>query len=353
MASFPHGNGRPFTPEHFKGPRRGLHALQRQHHHIVHRAAFLDEMLKLLPGGTGEGLVTFNKRCTGIEEVRDGGLTIHFADGTTRTADAVIGCVRQILLRGQPNIEPEFTGKYAYHGLIPMEDAVAAIGERARDNLMFWGYGGHLVTFPIDKGKTFDVVAFQTPKTAKWEHGNDWVVSITIADVLDDFKDWSEPVKKLLSMLKKRDKWGLFDHPPARTYCGGRKICLLGDCAHASTPHQDAGAGMAIEDAAVLATLLAQIEEPDPTVLEKVFTAYDAVRRPRTQRLVTTSRAAGLLYGLQLPGVEDAWTKCTTSVRIGIDGYGSTTLNSTAEMPLNSCSLRVSNQRRSSCVSYC
>ena len=31
---------------------------------------------------------------------------------------------------------------------------------------------------------------------------------------------------------------------------------------------------------------------------------FDDVRRARTQRVVTTSREAGLLYDMQLPGVE-------------------------------------------------
>ena len=170
---------------------------------------------------------------------------------------------------------------------------------------MTCGYGGHLVNFPVDKGQTLNVVAFQPKKDGKWDHDKGWVVPATIADVLEDYRGWSEPVRNLLAMLQRPDKWGLFEHMPASAYHRGGKVCLLGDCAHASTPHQGAGAGMAIEDAAVLSALLGNVKGADPSELERALRAYDAVRRPRTQRLVTTSRDAGMLYDFQKEGVGD------------------------------------------------
>jgi salicylate hydroxylase len=275
----------------------------------VHRAVFLDEMVKLLPGGFEGGLVSFKKRCTDIK-VQGDGVTVVFADGTTETVDAAIGCdgvksvVRNILHEGQEKYEPRFTGKYAYRGLVPVEDAIEALGEATTlDHVLTLGYGGHLVTFLINQGKTLNVVAFQG--RSDWDHGSNWVVPATVGDALEDFKDWSEPIKKLLSLLQKPDKWGLFDLPPLKTYTKDGRICLLGDCAHASTPHQGAGAGMAIEDAAVLSRLLGEIKTPDPAQLTRAFVAYDTVRRERTQKVVSTSRSRGLLYDFELPGVGD------------------------------------------------
>ncbi|KAI1741713.1 hypothetical protein F4680DRAFT_414814 [Xylaria scruposa] len=51
----------------------------------------------------------------------------------------------------------------------------------------------------------------------------------------------------------------------------------MGDAAHAITPWQGAGAGKAIEDALILATVLGRI-----TSREEIS---DAVGRPRCQRL--------------------------------------------------------------------
>lgn len=98
--------------------------------------------------------------------------------------------------------------------------------------------------------------------------------------------------------------WALFDHLPAASYYRGR-VAILGDAAHASTPHQGAGAGQAMEDAFIMSELLADVRIKRPTDIPAAFRAYDAVRRPRSQQVVTTSRAAGELYGLQGPAGSD------------------------------------------------
>lgn len=72
---------------------------------------------------------------------------------------------------------------------------------------------------------------------------------------------------------------------------------------------------MAIEDAAVLSRLLGAIERPDRKDFKAAFRVYDALRRPRTQKLVTTSREAGMLYEFQVPGILDDIEK----VRADID----------------------------------
>ncbi|KAL9062368.1 MAG: hypothetical protein Q9157_008985, partial [Trypethelium eluteriae] len=273
----------------------------------VHRARFLDAMVELVP----EGYASFGKRVVEVRERvgGDGELEVRFADGSMVYADAVVGCdgvksrVRQIVLAGEPEMEPVFTGKYAYRGLIPMEEAVEALGEWTAKNAHFhWGYDGHVLTFPIEHGNTMNVVAFRTKKDGEWEYGSQWVLSGNKERMLSDYEGWGKEVQSILRMMRSPDIWALFDHLPAKTYYKGR-ICLLGDSAHASTPHQGAGAGMAIEDAFVLSRLLARIK--DKRQLERAFSAYDTVRRPRTQKLVSTSRDAGCLYEFQKEGVGD------------------------------------------------
>ena len=98
--------------------------------------------------------------------------------------------------------------------------------------------------------------------------------------------------------------WALFDHLPAASYCEGH-VAILGDAAHASTPHQGAGAGQALEDAFILANLLGDPQVRSPSDIPAAFRAYDAIRRPRSQKVVTTSRAAGLTYGFEGPAGDD------------------------------------------------
>lgn len=107
----------------------------------VHRAHFLDEAVKLFP----KELARFGKRLQNITEDRNGRLVMRFDDGTVAEADAIIGCdgiksrVRQAIVGADhPSAQPVYTHKYAYRGLIPMEDACAVVGdERAQNACMY------------------------------------------------------------------------------------------------------------------------------------------------------------------------------------------------------------------------
>ncbi|KFY90231.1 hypothetical protein V498_06088 [Pseudogymnoascus sp. VKM F-4517 (FW-2822)] len=264
----------------------------------THRAHFLNELVKLIPGEVPE----FGKRLKNISE-RGDTMVLTFEDGTSAEADAVIGCdgiksrTRELLL-GQDHeaAHAVFSGKYAYRGLIPMDAAVDALGdELAKNSQMYMGQHGHVLTFPIEKGKTMNVVAFRTKLDGKWEEEK-WVLPSKKEDMLKDFEGWGDNVTSIISLMEKFDVWALFEHPPAPTYYEGR-LCLLGDAAHASTPHQGAGAGQAVEDAFVLSSLLGQVTSA--ANITQAFKAYDAVRRPRSQRVVTTSKEAGCLYEME------------------------------------------------------
>ncbi|KAL3418985.1 mannitol 1-phosphate dehydrogenase [Phlyctema vagabunda] len=261
----------------------------------VHRAHFLDELVKLVPDEVAE----FGKRVEKVDK-RGEKMLLTFQDGSTAEADAVIGCdgvkarTRQIVLgEDHPATHAEFSGVYAYRGLIPMEKAVAAVGdELARNSQMYLGHNGHLLTFPIEKGATMNVVAFQKKADGRWDNSQ-WVLPMKKEDMFKDFEGWGDNVQQILSLMEKPDVWALFDHPPAPTYFKGR-LALLGDAAHASTPHQGAGAGQAIEDAFILSRLLGDIS--CVAEIEGAFKAYDAIRRPRSQKVVTTSRDACAIY---------------------------------------------------------
>ena len=102
--------------------------------------------------------------------------------------------------------------------------------------------------------------------------------------------------------MGKSDIWALFNHPPAPTYYK-RRFALLGDAAHATTPHQGSGAGLSVEDAFILSNLLGQAKTAGD--IERAFHAYDAVRRPRSQNLVRTSHEQGRLYDFEVADKAD------------------------------------------------
>ncbi|OLN95260.1 Salicylate hydroxylase 4 [Colletotrichum chlorophyti] len=263
----------------------------------VHRARFLEELVKLLP----DGVAVFGKRAVDYED--DGkNVLVKFQDGTTARHDALVACdgikstLRSVMLgENSPAARAVFSGKYAYRGLVPMKQAEASLGaELSRNSQIYVGRHGHLLTFPVAKGETMNVVAFRS--TDEWK-SKDWVMPVEEEDMMADFESWSQETRSILQMMQKPNVWALFDHPPSHTYHQGR-VCLLGDAAHASTPHKGSGAGMAIEDAYVMGNLLALVT--DPGGIELAFAAYNKTRKERSQRLVADSREQGQLYELEL-----------------------------------------------------
>lgn len=143
---------------------------------------------------------------------------------------------------------------------------------------------------------TVSVVAFNSSKT--WDNEK-WVVTTSKEDMDADFKDWGSHVQKIVGAMQKPDVWALFQHPLCDTYTKGR-VCLLGDAAHATTPHQGSGAGMCIEDSYIMANLIKEAYSVED--VQRAFRAFDKTRHKRTQELITTSKEAGMLYDFELFG---------------------------------------------------
>lgn len=279
------------------GPGKGMS--------MIHRARFLDELLKLIP----MECVRFGKKVVAVEQVM-GIVRLNFEDGTIAEASAAIGCdgvksnVRRSLFGKES--DATFTGKYAYRGLLPMSKAIDLVGEKlARNCQAYVGYGGHVLTMPVELGATMNVVAFHTAADGKWVDDK-WVLPMRKEDMNRDFADWGNDVRKILGLMEQPDLWALFDHGPIPQLWQGH-VCLLGDAAHANTPHQGSGAGMALEDAYVLSSLLGHVRMVEE--LGMAFEAYDHVRRPRDMKLVETSRACGEVYEFLGPETSDDVSK--------------------------------------------
>ena len=127
------------------------------------------------------------------------------------------------------------------------------------------------------------------------------------------FDGWGKMCHNLLEIFDTPNlvMWALRDDLPAATYTLGN-VAMMGDAAHATTPFQGQGAGQAIEDALVLETLLGRVQ--DPKHIPNAFAAFDQVRKARSQRVVTTSREAGLLFGMRAKGVGDNLEKIKEKV---------------------------------------
>ena len=218
----------------------------------------------------------------------------------------VIGCdgiksrVRQLLAGvDNPASYPSYTHRCAFRALVPMDQAVAMLGEnRAHNQHMYIGPAKHVITFPVANQTLMNVVAFLRD-SRDWPVEQGMTLPATRAELVDAFWNWGPTVRAITNLLPTQiDKWGIFDsyENPMPTYARGR-VCIAGDAAHASSPHHGAGAGIGIEDALALASLMEMIQStmrnsyvPKSKALSAGFEAFNAVRRERTQWFVDSSR---------------------------------------------------------------
>ncbi|VDB99848.1 unnamed protein product [Peniophora sp. CBMAI 1063] len=272
----------------------------------LHRASFLEA----LAGNIDRSMITehFKKRCTSIQKMGSGRTLLVFSDGTTHETDVVIGAdglkstVRRFVLglpEGARDESLVFTRTAAYRGLVPIEELKAA-GAKTDflQSLCWFGEDKHLITFPIRDNKILNIVAFTTDFSRPMEYeGNpqEWVKDVPQAEMLKDFEGWGPEVQAMLNGIKNPSKWSIHAlYPTIDKYVAG-KVALIGDAAHATLPHLGGGAGCGIEDAYVLARLLAN-PQTNAANVEAVLEAYQTVRVPRGSYTANQSKFAGDAY---------------------------------------------------------
>lgn len=115
-------------------------------------------------------------------------------------------------------------------------------------------------------------------------------------ELLERYGRWHDPIPELIATT---DPARIDYQPierlahPLRTYARG-SAALVGDAAHAMPPTLGQGANLALEDAAVLVSLLAPIaSDPDPREIPVKLSAYDKARRPRTQSIARQAYLLG------------------------------------------------------------
>ena len=223
--------------------------------------------------------VRYGSRLAATRTTPDG-VTATFADGTTESADLLVGAdgvrstVRTLLDPGAapPRFVPVLnTAGYAEH-----TPADAEVGRLT----MVFGRRSFFGWLPAPDGRTW---WFANPP-APGEPATD-----AVATTSDD--EW----RALLRDLHRADRapalalvdatphplrgWTTYDVPAVRRWHDGRTV-LVGDAAHATSPAAGQGSSLAMEDAVVLARCLRDLP------LAEALTVYERARRGRAERVV-------------------------------------------------------------------
>lgn len=200
-------------------------------------------------------------------------------------ADLVVGADGlHSMLRARlwPDVPPPaYSGSTAWRAAIRWTGPVATA--------VTWGPGREFGTVPLGDGRVYWYAAETAPPGG---HAAD-----ELAAVRERFGGWHDPIPALLAAtppeaVLRNDLFHLAT--PLPSYVRGR-VALLGDAAHAMTPHLGQGACQAIEDAVVLGTACAG----GAGDLDAALAAYDRQRRPRSQAVARAAARTGR-YGQQL-----------------------------------------------------
>ncbi|KUL82983.1 hypothetical protein ZTR_10308 [Talaromyces verruculosus] len=304
---------------------------------LCHRAVLVDELVKLLP----KGCLRLGKTLEGIEQQTDK-VVMSFMDGTKVETDAgmsipslhlwckklieaVIGCdgiksrVRYLLAgEDNPSGIPHYAKESAYRCIIKMSEVAPILGNYASVMAVWVGHGASLVTYPVSN-KICNFAAFVRDNDRDWPDYSKQTVQASKAEIIDAFADFNPMIRRLMEVLPdQQSRWGLFDtlDHPLQSYVDGC-VAVAGDAAHGSTPHHGMGAGIGIEDAVVLVTVLektnqrlssdaAATPESKQIAISQAFETYDAIRRERSQWHVASSRRQGQLNKWELPEIRNA-----------------------------------------------
>ncbi|SET56668.1 FAD-dependent monooxygenase [Hymenobacter actinosclerus] len=254
----------------------------------IHRADLQRVLLAGLPAGVVRLGVPFER----LSET-PAGVLAHFANGSTAQADALIGAdglnsrVRRQLW---PAAMPRYAGYTCWRAVVDASQLGLAAGESGET----WGRTGRRFGYvPVGGGRVYWFACLNSPEPRSPRYQ-----AYRAADLRREFAGFHAPVPELLALTRDDQLlWNdILDLPPLPHFARG-SVLLLGDAAHATTPNMGQGAGMAIEDAAVLARCL----RPCRADLLAAFQAFERQRRPRTARIVRTSWHLGRVGQLENP----------------------------------------------------
>jgi 2-polyprenyl-6-methoxyphenol hydroxylase-like FAD-dependent oxidoreductase len=208
-------------------------------------------------------------------------------------ADGIWSSVRHHLF---PQTQPRFSGLIAWRGTL---DATQLPREYTARRVQLWmGPDAHLVAYPISGARQINVVAVipGTWNRPGWsEPGEPNEIKGTFASA-----GWHAAPRMLIGAVDGWRRWALFTLPDGGHWSEGA-VTLLGDAAHAMLPFAAQGAGMAIEDAAVLASCLGAIENETGPVVAAALKRYERLRRRRVARVQHAARRSGRIYHLANP----------------------------------------------------
>lgn len=199
---------------------------------------------------------------------------VEFTDGTRGSYDLVVGTdginsqVRTLIFGEQHR--PEFAGQVVWRATLERSPEVTCLAS-------YYGPRNKAGVNPISQREMYLYLVQNIPEFTRIDPSRlPGLLREELADYGGLIGELRERVTDLDNVTRRAIETLLV---PSPWYRG--RVLVIGDAAHATTPHLAAGAGMAIEDAIVLAELL-----PSDAPISQVLDAFMARRYERCQMVV-------------------------------------------------------------------
>ena len=250
----------------------------------VHRADLQEVLIDQLAPNT----LRLGKQCTEVIQNQNQ-VMLRFADGSESRADALIAfdgihsAVRRQLV---PRVALRYAGYTCWRAVIPYRFDAAS--KRFTET---WGTQGRFGIVPLTHNRVYWFATVNAPRN------DSKMQSYSVAELRHNFRDYHAPIADILEhTLDEQLIWNdILDFEPIRNYAFGN-VVLAGDAAHAMTPNLGQGAGMAIEDAAVLTYCLGHYRDA-----EEAFRRYELLREKRVSSLVNGAFQLGRMAQITNP----------------------------------------------------
>ncbi len=258
---------------------------------VVHRG----ELLEVLKRELGDmSVVRCDSQCVGFEQDAEG-VSAKFADGSSERGAALIGAdgvrsvIRSTVLGDGPPVystQTAWRGMPVYtHPTLPLNISEQVFGPQAIFGL-----------FPCNE-RLFWWASEVRPE------GQGDPPAGRKQDLLDTFAGWPESIPEVIEATPEEQifRGDLYHRRPVKSWRLGR-VVLLGDAAHPTMPAFGQGAGMAIEDAAVLSRELGAADDiGDAAALGAAYERYEGQRVPRTAAIVDRARKMARMCAWKSP----------------------------------------------------
>jgi 2-polyprenyl-6-methoxyphenol hydroxylase-like FAD-dependent oxidoreductase len=255
----------------------------------MHRADLHEALASAIPADT----IHLGKKLVGLEPGA-ARVTLAFADGTQARADAVVGAdgihsvVREIIIGPD---EPIHKGRIAYRSIF--SSTLLKGMDIGRSRAKWWGIDRHIVIYytKADRSELYFVTS--VPEPAEWLTRESWSATGDVKELRKAYEGFHPEVRAVLEACPDCHKWAILEREPLPRWSDDR-VVLLGDACHPMTPYMAQGGATAIEDAAILARCLEEVEGDG---LKSAFARYEAHRKPRTSRIQAISSANTWMKG--------------------------------------------------------